>query len=147
MLCAKFQKAGLCDSWEKMRQKLFCDKFVCFKIILSSVKQEVDMRQIRNCVTCCSSPYWCSVPNIKKLACVVPEKNEKLFCNKFVYFKIILSSVKQEVDMRQIQNCVTQYNSPYWCSVPNISKLACVIPEKNETEIILVTNLSVSRLF
>ena len=27
------------------------------------------------------------------------------------------------------------HSSPYWCSVPNIRKLACVVPEKNETEI------------
>ena len=40
----------------------------------------------------------------------------------------IQSRVKQEVDMRQIQNCVTRYSSPYWCSVPNIRKLACVVP-------------------
>ena len=39
--------------------------------------------------------------------------------------------------MRQIRNCLTQYSSPYWCSVPNIKKLACVVPEKNVTEIIL----------
>ena len=49
----------------------------------------------------------------------------------------IESRVKQEVDMPQIQNCVTQYSSPYWCSVPNIRKLASVVPEKNVTEIIL----------
>ena len=46
----------------------------------------------------------------------------------------IQSSVKQEVDMLQIQNWVTQYSSPYLCSVPNIRKLACVVPEKNVTE-------------
>ena len=39
--------------------------------------------------------------------------------------------------MRQIRNCLTRYSSPYWCSVPNIKKLACVVPEKNVTEIIL----------
>ena len=47
----------------------------------------------------------------------------------------IQSRVKQEVDKPQIQNCVTRYSSPYWCSVPNIRKLACVVPEKNVTEI------------
>ena len=46
----------------------------------------------------------------------------------------IQSRVNQEVDMPQIQNCVTRYSSPYWCSVPNIRKLACVVPEKNVTE-------------
>ena len=40
---------------------------------------------------------------------------------------------KQKVDMPQIQNCVTRYISI--CSVPNIRKLACVVPEKNVTEI------------
>ena len=47
----------------------------------------------------------------------------------------IKSHVKQEVDMLQIQNCVTRYSSPYWCSVPNIRKLTCVVPEKNVTAI------------
>ena len=47
----------------------------------------------------------------------------------------IQSCVKQEVDMPQIQKCVTRYSSPYCCSVPNIRKLACVVPEKNVTEI------------
>ena len=42
----------------------------------------------------------------------------------------IQSRVKQEVDKPQIQNCVTRYSSPYWCSVPNIRKLAFVVPEK-----------------
>ena len=39
--------------------------------------------------------------------------------------------------MRQIRNCLTPYSSPYWCSVPNIKKLGCVVPEKNVTDIIL----------
>jgi hypothetical protein len=33
--------------------------------------------------------------------------------------------------------CPTIYRSPYWCSVPNIRKLAFVVPEKYVTEIIL----------
>ena len=49
----------------------------------------------------------------------------------------VLSSVKQEVDMRQIRNCITRYSYPYWWSVPNIGKLACMVPEKNVTEIFL----------
>ena len=53
---------------------------------------------------------------------------------KFVYVKNIQSCVKQEVDMRQIGNCVTRYSCPYWCSVPNIRKLAYVVSEKNVTE-------------
>ena len=77
MLCAKYQGAGLHGSWEK------CDRIfsispiyiTCMKNILSSSKQEVDMRQIQNCLTRYSSPYWCSVPNIRKLAYVVPEKS------------------------------------------------------------------------
>ena len=43
--------------------------------------------------------------------------------------------VKQDFDMPQIQNCVTRYSSPYWCSVPNIRKLACVVPVKKVTDI------------
>ena len=53
----------------------------------------------------------------------------------------IQSRLKQEVDMPQIQKCVTRYSSPYWFSVPNIRKLASVVPEKNVTEIILWANL------
>ena len=54
----------------------------------------------------------------------------------------IQSGFKQEVNMPQIQKCVTRYSSPYWCSVPNIRKLACVVPEKNVTE-----NLPMSTIF
>ena len=61
--------------------------------------------------------------------------------SKFAYVHNIQSRFKQEVDMPQIQNCITQYSSPYWCSVPNNRKLACVVPEKNVTEIILWANL------
>jgi len=108
------------------------------KNILSCGKQEVDMRQIRNYLIRYSSPYWCSVPDIRKLTCLVPKKMwQKLLCDKFFYIKNNVSSVKQEVDMRQIRNCLTRYSSPYWCSVSNIKKLACVVPEKNVTEIIL----------
>ena len=59
----------------------------------------------------------------------------------------IQSCVKQEVDIPQIQNCVTRYSSPYWCSVPNIRKLASVVPEKNVTEIMLWANFSMSTIF
>ena len=53
----------------------------------------------------------------------------------FSYLRLRQSRVKQEVDMPQIQKCVTRYSFPYWCSVPNIRKLASVVPEKNVTEI------------
>ena len=33
--------------------------------------------------------------------------------SKFAYVQNIQSPVKQEVDMLQIQKCVTQYSSPY----------------------------------
>ena len=33
--------------------------------------------------------------------------------SKFAYVHNIQSRVKQEVDMPQIQNCVTRYSSPY----------------------------------
>ena len=52
----------------------------------------------------------------------------------FSYLRLRQSHVKQEVDMPQIQKCVIRYSSPYWCSVPNIRKLASVVPEKNVTE-------------
>ena len=95
------------------------------------------MPQIQKCITWYSSPYWCSVPNIRKLASVVPEKkcDRNYLVSKFAYVHNIQSCVKQEVDMPHIQNCVTRYSSPYWCSVPNIRKLACVVPEKNVPEI------------
>ena len=48
----------------------------------------------------------------------------------FSYLRLRQSRVKQEVDMPQIQKCVTRYRS-----VPNIRKLASVVPEKNVTEI------------
>ena len=35
------------------------------------------------------------------------------FVSKFAYVHNIESHVKQEVDMPQIQKCVTQYSSPY----------------------------------
>ena len=59
----------------------------------------------------------------------------------------IQSGVKQKVDMPQIQNCFSRYSSPYWCSVPNIKKLASVVIEKNVTEIILWANLPMSTIF
>ena len=59
----------------------------------------------------------------------------------------IQSRVKQEVDMPQIQKCVTRYSSQYWCCVQNIRKLACVVPEKNLTEINLWAILPISTLF
>ena len=93
--------------------------------IQSRVKQEVDMRQIQNCVTWYSSPYWCSVPNIRKLASVVPEINvtEIILWANLPMSTIFKVAVKQEVDMPQIQNWVTRYSSPYSCSVPNIKKM------------------------
>ena len=147
----------------KMWRKLFCDKFFYLKNILSSVKQEVDMQPLWNCVTSYSFPYWYPVPNIRKLACVVPEKNvTEIILWQIFYFKnttcilsslkqevdmqqiwncvwalLFLSSIKQVMDMRQIGNCLIRYSSPYWCCVPNIRKLTCVVPEKIVTEIIL----------
>ena len=46
---------------------------------------------------------------------MVPEKNvtEIVLHVYYAYIKIILSSGKQEVDNRQIQNCLTQYSSLY----------------------------------
>ena len=39
--------------------------------------------------------------------------DKKYFVSKFAYFHNIESRIKQEVDMQQIQNCVTPYSSPY----------------------------------
>ena len=75
MLCAKYHEAGLCGSREKCDRNYLVSKFAYVHNIQCRVKQEVDMPQIQNCVTRYSSPYWCSVQNIRKLACVVPEKN------------------------------------------------------------------------
>ena len=82
MLCAKNQKAGLCGSREKCDRNYLVSKFAYVHNIQSRVKQEVEMPQIQKCGTRYSSPYWCSVPNIRKLACVVPEKNvTEIFCD------------------------------------------------------------------
>ena len=75
VLCAKYQEAGLCGSREKCDRNYLVSKFDYVHNIQSRVKQEVDMPQIQNFVTRYSSPYWCYVPNIRKLACAVPEKN------------------------------------------------------------------------
>ena len=75
MLCAKYQESGLCGSREKCDRNYLLSKFVYVHNIQSCVKQEVNMPQIQNCATQYSSPHWCSVPNIRKLALVVPEKN------------------------------------------------------------------------
>ena len=75
MLCAKYQEAGLCGSREKCDRNYLVSKFAYVHNIQSPVKQEVDMPQIQKCVTQYSSPYRCSVPKIRKLGSVVPEKN------------------------------------------------------------------------
>ena len=82
MLCAKYQEAGLSGSREKCDRNYLLNKFAYVHNIQSHVKQEVDMTQIQNCMTRYSSQYWCSVPNIRKLACVVREKNvTEFFCD------------------------------------------------------------------
>ena len=82
MLCAKYQEAGLCGSREKCDRNYLVSKFAYVHNIQSRVKQEVDIPQIQNCVTRYSSPYRCSVPSMRKLACVVPEKNvTEIFCD------------------------------------------------------------------
>ena len=70
--------------------------------------------------------------------------DNRVIIKLFSYLRLRQSCIKQEVDMPQIQKCVTRYSSPYWCSVPNIRKLASVVPEKNVTKIILWANLSLS---
>ena len=57
MLCAKYQEAALCGSREKCDRNYLVSKFSYVHNIQSRVKQEVDM------------------PQMDKLACVVPEKN------------------------------------------------------------------------
>ena len=57
MLCAKYQKAGLCGSREKCDRYYLVSKFAYVHNIQSHVKQEVDKPQIQNCVTRYSSPY------------------------------------------------------------------------------------------
>ena len=82
MLCAKYQEAGLCGSREKCDRNYLVSKFAYVHNIQSHVKQEVDMPKIQKWVTRYSSPYCCSVPNIRKLASVVPEKNvTEIFCD------------------------------------------------------------------
>ena len=122
----------LCGSWEK------CDRnLVCIKSIPSSGKWELDMWQTWNCLTPYSSPFWCSVPNSRKLAYVVFEKNVTEIILSRQHKKIQSTTgsqgVKQEVDRRQTQNCLTPYSCPYWRSMPNIRKLPLVVSEKNVT--------------
>ena len=81
MLCAKYQEAGLCGSREKCDRNYLVSKFAYVHNIQSPVKQEVDMPQIQKCVTQYSSPYWCSVPNIRKLASGSREKCDRNFCD------------------------------------------------------------------
>ena len=82
MLCAKYQEAGICGSREKSDINYLVSKFAYVHNIQSPVKQEVDMPQIQKCVTRYSCPYRCSMPNIRKLASVVPEKNlTGIFCD------------------------------------------------------------------
>ena len=80
------------------------------------------MPQTQNCVTRYSSPYWCSVPNIRKLASVVSEKN---MTEIILWANLPKSTILKVASNRkfQIQKCVTRYSFPYWCSVPNIRKL------------------------
>ena len=75
MLCAIYQEAGLSGSLEKCDRNYLVSKYAYVHNIQSGVKHKVDMPQIQKCVTRYISLYRCSVPNIRKLACVVPEKN------------------------------------------------------------------------
>ena len=131
-----------------MWQKLSCEQIAYVHNIQSPVKQEVDMLQIQKCLTRYSSPYndaLCQISGSWPLW--FPRKMwQKLSLSKFAYVHNIQSRIKQEVDMPQIQKCVTRYSSPYWCSVQNIRKLASVVPEKNVTEIILWANLPMSTI-
>ena len=76
MLCAKYQEAGLCGSREKCDRNYLVSKLAYVHNIQSRVKQEVELLQIQKFVTPYSSPYWCSVRNIRMLASVLSEKNE-----------------------------------------------------------------------
>ena len=64
---------------------------------------------------------------------VVSRSSREDMCRLPTFLLNIQSRVKQDLDMPQIQNRVTRYGSPYLCSVPNIRKLASVVPEKNLT--------------
>ena len=111
--------------------------FSYLRLRQSCVKQEVDMLQIQKCVTQYRSPHWCSVPNIRKLASVVPEKNvtEIILWENLSMSTIFKVASNRKRTCRRF-NCITRYSSPYWCSVPNIRKLTSVVPEKNVTEIL-----------
>ena len=61
-----------------------------------------------------SWPVWFPRKMWQKLSC---QWEQICLCPQYS------SRVKQEVDMLQIQKCVTRYSSPYRCSVPNIRKL------------------------
>ena len=47
--------------------------------------------------------------------CGSREKIDRNYLVSIAYVHNIQSRIKQEVDMSQIQKCVTRYCSPYWC--------------------------------
>ena len=88
--------------------------------------------QARKECECLIKGYWDFTDDNKILS---SKSSREDMCRLPTSFLLnIQSRVKQEVDMPQIQKCVTRYSSPYWCSVSNIRELACVVAEKNMTK-------------
>ena len=98
MLCAKYQEAGLCGSWEKCDRNLSMLKI--FKVAsnrkLTCGRLETALHDtvVHTDALCQISGSW-SVWFLRKM------------WQKFVYVKNILSCVEQEVEMWQIGNCYT----------------------------------------
>ena len=82
--------------------------------IQSPIKQEVDMLQIQNCYMIQLSILMLCAKYQEAGLCGSREKCDRNYLvSTFAYVHNIQSRVKQEVDMLQIQKCVTQYSSPY----------------------------------
>ena len=94
-----------------------------------------------------SSGSWEEDENVKSLQ-KLSNKSSGKTCIACQLFSFKYSKSRQTGSGHAADSkCITRYNSPYWCSVANIRKLASVVPEKNVTEIILWANLHMSTIF
>ena len=136
MLCAKYQEVDLCGSREKCDKNYLVSKYLYVHNIQSRVKQEVGMRQIQNCVTRYSSPYWCSEPNIRKLTSVVLEKNVTEII-LWVYQKAVLSGYREKCDrnffVTPTPTMTTTLDDGWW-SLYVASAIACRRHNKVQSE-------------
>ena len=96
---------------------------------LSSVKQEVDIRQNRNSYTI-QSPYLYYVPNIRKLTCVVPEKNvTEIFCDADAGRQIVIPIC------RLCETQATQYVRIYLTNKQRKTRQTQIVRKVNKKDI------------